>query len=381
MTARTGGVPPLLDGRPPSPPPSRPGRPEQLGRRVARGSVVTLAGQLSQIVLQLTSVIVLARLLSPHDYGLYAMVLVIAGVGEIVRDFGLSSAAVQARTLSRGQRDNLFWINTALGLLLTAVVFAGAPLVAGLFGQHQLVAMTRLLSVIFLVNGVTSQFRADLNRRMRFGAIALGDLAGQVVTVSVAITCAALGARYWALVGSQVASVLTVLAVCAVAARWRPRAPDRSADVRALVRYGRHFVAAQLVNYASNNLDSATIGVRFGARPLGLYNRAFQLVMNPLNQLRTPATTVALPVLSRLQDDRVRADDYVRRGQIVIGYTIVAGLGFAVGAASPLVHLLLGGRWTGVTTIFVLLATAAVFQMLAFVGYWIYLSRGLTRER
>ena len=354
--------------------------PDHLGRRTARGSFITLGGQLAQMILQMTSVIVLARLLNPHDYGLYAMVLIISGIGEIFRDFGLSSAAVQARTLSREQRDQLFWINTGIGVVLAALVFFGAPVIAAIFGQHQLVALARLLSVIFLINGMTTQFRADLNRRMRFGIIALADLLAQVMAVGVAIVCAALGARYWALVGSQIAQVVTVLLMTSLAAHWIPRRPRRGVDVKSLVKFGRNFVGAQLINYASNNVDSVTIGIRFGASPLGLYNRAFQLLMSPLNQLRTPATTVALPVLSRLQDSPERANEYIRRGQIMLGYTIVAGLGFAAGAAQPLVHFLLGNKWTEVTPIFALLAVAAGFQMLSFVGYWVYLSRGLTSD-
>lgn len=353
---------------------------DQLGRRAARGSVVTLGGQLSQLVLQMSAVIVLARLLTPHDYGLYAIVLVIAGVGEIFRDFGLSAAAVQARSVSEEQRSNLFWVNTALGLVLAALVFASAPLVAAAFGQDELVGMVRLLSLIFVVNGMTTQFRADLNRRMKFALIAGADLAGQLVNVTVAIVGAALGGRYWALVGSQLAQVTTILLMVVIAGRWRPRRWDRGAEVGSFIRFGRHFVGAQLVNYVGNNVDSTTIGLRFGAAPLGLYNRAFQLLMNPLNQIRTPATTVALPVLSRLQDDEPRANAYVARGQIIIGYTVVLGLGVVVGAAQPVVALLLGDRWQQVDTVLALLALAAAFQMLSFVGYWIYLSRGLTKD-
>lgn len=362
------------------PSPVDPPSADHLGRRAARGSLVTLSGQLSQMALQMTSVIVLARLLTPHDYGLYAMVLVIAGVGEIFRDFGLSSAAVQARTLSREQRDNLFWINSAIGATLTVALFAAAPLVARFFGAHELTGLARLLSVIFLINGMTTQFRADLNRRMQFGTLAVADLSAQAMAVGVAILCAALGARYWALVGSQIALVVTVLVITSTAAKWLPGPVHRDADVRPLIRFGRNFVGAQLINYASNNVDSMTIAFRFGASSLGLYNRAFQLLMSPLNQLRTPATTVALPVYARMQDTPLRANDYIRRSQIMLGYTIVAGLGFAAGAAQPLVHLLLGGRWSQVTSIFALLAVAAGFQMLSFVGYWIYLSRGLTAD-
>jgi PST family polysaccharide transporter len=135
-----------------------------------------------------------------------------------------------------------------------------------------------------------------------------------------------------------------------------------------------------VVNYVGNTMDSTLVALRFGPASVGQYNRAFQLVMNPLNQFRTPATTVALPVLSRLRNDEARVNDYLRRGQLAIGYTVIPGLAFGIGAAAPIVHVVLGSTWTGVTPIFAWLAAASMFQLLAFVAYWAYLSRGLTAE-
>ena len=103
--------------------------PDRLGQRAARGALVTLTAQALKILVQLASVVVLARLLAPHDYGLVAMVLALIGVGEIFRDFGLSTAAIQAQTFSTAQRATLFWINGAIGL---ALALAATPAVAKL---------------------------------------------------------------------------------------------------------------------------------------------------------------------------------------------------------------------------------------------------------
>jgi len=107
-----------------------------LGGRAARGAVITLAGQGSRVVIQLVALAVLARILTPKDYGLFALIIVVVGIGEIFRDFGLSTAAIQASELSDPQRDNLFWWNAALGLLLSGVVFAAADGIAALFGSR-----------------------------------------------------------------------------------------------------------------------------------------------------------------------------------------------------------------------------------------------------
>ncbi|WP_149202338.1 lipopolysaccharide biosynthesis protein [Actinotalea subterranea] len=376
-TAGPGGAPEAAPGGAPG---GAPGDPTSapLGARAARGAVVTIGGQAIRMVVQVVSVVLLARMLSPHDYGLVAMVLAVVGIGEIFRDFGLSSAAIQAKTLSRAQRDNLFWLNSGMGLLLSVLAFAAAGPLATLYGEPELVPVARALAVTFLLSGLATQYRADLNRHLRFALLAAVDVAAPVVGLAVALTFALLDAGYWALVAQQVSVALTLLVGAAIAARWVPRLPRRDADMRGLLRFGWNLLATQVIGYAGNNVDSLVIGLRFGAGPLGLYNRAFHLLMTPLSQLRSPTTTVALPVLSRLREEPARFDEFVRRGQLALGYTLVVGLGLVVAGADPLTDVLLGSQWTEVAPVIRLLAVAGVFQTLAYVGYWVYLACGLT---
>lgn len=360
--------------------PERPAEGGQLGNRAARGVVVTVGGQGVKIVLQVVSVVVLARLLTPHDYGLLAMIMAIIGVADIFRDFGLSSAAIQAKTLSEDQRNKLFWINTAIGTMLAALTFLAAPLIARLYGQPELTAMTRVLAVSFVLNGIATQYRADLNRRLHFTRLVTADVSAPLLALVVAITAAVLGAGYWALVAQQLTQVGVMLVIVAFGAGWAPTRPTRGVPMDGMLRFGWNLAGSQVIGYISNNIDSLIIGTRFGAAQLGLYNRAFQLLMTPLGQVRGPTTTVALPVLSKLHDDSRRYSSYVTRGQLAIGYTLVAGLGLVVGGAGPISAVFLGGQWASVVPIMRLLAIAGVFQTLAYVGYWVYLSRSLTRE-
>lgn len=355
--------------------PSGPG----LGRRAARGAVVTVGGQLTRMCVQLVSVVVLARLLTPEDYGLLAMVTVIVGIGEILRDFGLSSAAVQARELSRQQRDNLLWLNGAIGLVLLAALYLGAGAVAAAFDRTELVGVAQALSISFLLNGLATQYRADLVRRLEFVRLAVVDITASASALVAAVVVALAGGEYWALVTQVLTQAGVLLLGLAVAARWLPRLPRR-APMRGLLTFGWRLMGTQLIGYAGNNVDNLIIGLRFGAGPLGLYNRGFHLLMTPLTQLRAPSTTVALPILSRLQDEPQRYLEFVRRGQLALGYTLVAGLGMVVAAAEPVTAIFLGPAWTEVTPILRLLATAGIFQTLAYVGYWIYLSKGLTAD-
>jgi O-antigen/teichoic acid export membrane protein len=356
------------------------GAPTGLGGRAARGAAITMIGQGARIVLQLASVVVLARLLTPVDYGLLALVLVVVGIGEIFRDFGLSTAAVQAKHLSRGQQDALFWTNTGLGVTLTVLVFLLAGPIADAWNRPPLFHMLQVLSLTFTINGLSTQYRAHLNRQLSFGWLSISDVGGQAGGLVVGIVCASLGAGYWSLVAQQLAQVFVVLVLLAIGSRWLPHWPRGDRDIRSLVKMGAHFGATQGLYYVMNNLDTVTIGIRFSPTALGVYNRGFQAISTPLNQLRAPATTVAVPVLSRLHDDPKRAGQYLVRGQLALGYTLVAGLAIAAGAARPVVAVLLGSRWTEAVPIVAFLAIAGCMSTLSFVGLWVYLARGMARQ-
>lgn len=350
-----------------------------LGRQAARGAMVTVAAQGVKIMLQVVGVVVLARLLSPGDYGLVAMVTAIIGVAEIFRDFGLSTAAIQAKTLSRAQRDNLFWINTGAGAAFTLLTFFAAPLVALLYHRPELVGLTHVLAFVFVLNGMGTQYRADLTRRLRFSKLATVEIAGPAVALTVAIVAALNGAGFWALAVQQLTLSLVLLIGNGSSAGWIPRLPRR-APMKDLFKFGWQLAGSLFVGYLANNVDSLTIGTRFGANSLGLYNRAFQLLMTPLGQLRAPTTKVALPVLSRLRGDHEGSNTYIQRGQAALGLTLVAGLGVVIGAAEPITSIFLGRQWLSVEPILRLMAAAGTFQSLAYVGMWIYLAHGLTKQ-
>lgn len=354
--------------------------PVGLGRSASRGAAVTLVGQGARIVLLLAGVVVLARLLSPQDYGLLAMVMAVTGIAEVVRDFGLGSAAVQARTLSRGQRTNLFWLSAGIGLALGLVVLATSPLLAAFYDEPRLQGVAALLSVTFVLNGLMTQYKADLQRRLRFGWLTGLELGGQAVGLATAVALAAGGAGYWALVAQQVVQLAAQLVVLLVVCRWLPGRWARDEPVRPFVRFGANLVGGQMLAHASNNVDSVVIGSTLGPGPLGLYNRAFQLLVLPLYQINAPVTRVALPVLSRLVDDPPRYRHYLLTGQTAMLNLVSAILAFAAAQAPAVVLVALGPRWLETAGLFQVLAIAGFFTMAGYACYWVYLSQGLTRQ-
>ncbi|WP_395244569.1 lipopolysaccharide biosynthesis protein [Agromyces sp. MMS24-K17] len=349
-----------------------------LGASASRGAAVTLGAQLVRVLVQLAGIVVLARLLTPDDYGVLAMVLAIIGVGEVFRDFGLSAAAIQAREVTSAQRTNLFWINTGIGAVLAAAVCLASGPIAGFYGDPRLQPVALLLSTTFLLNGISTQFRADLNRRMRFLRLSSAEIIGQVAGLVAGIWLALAGAGYWALAWQQVVLALATQVALLGVTRWRPGLPRRGVPMAGFLKFGGNLVGAQLVTYASRNVDSIVIGSTLGASALGLYNRAYQLMLMPLNQINAPSTRVALPVLSRLQDSPARYAEFVGLGQTFMLNLIGAILAFGCAQAPAIILIALGDQWAGAVPIFQILAVAGFFQAASYATYWVFLSKGLT---
>ena len=349
-----------------------------LGRVAARGAGVTLGTQGVRFLLQIGSLAVLSRLLTPAQVGLVAMVTAVLGVAEIIRDFGLSSAAIQSPSLSFAERSNLFWINLSIGAACTVIAMLSAPLLALLYDQPEVVPIVFALAGLFLVSGANTQYRADLSRDLRFGALAVTDILAQLLSVVVAITAAAKGLGAWAVVLQQVTFVVTTFTVNALQCRWRPQRPDRAVPMGRFIRFGSHLLGTNLMGFAVNNVDNVAIGAVWGPGSLGLYSRAYQLLQVPLQQVNAPLSRVVLPILSRVQAEQALFQHYFQRFQLAICYTLGLGFGLLAGVAYPLVHLLLGTAWWGAAPILAVLALGGVFKGIDSANYQVWVAKGLT---
>lgn len=349
-----------------------------IGGTASRGGAVTLAAQMLRIAIYGVSVVVLARLLDPSDYGLLAMVVAIVGVGELLRDFGLSFAAIQASTLSKQERSNLFWVSSGAGLVLGVAVFALSWPIAVLYGEPRLVGIAQALSLTFVFNGVAAQYQASLTRSLEFRQLAMIDVLAPLVGLVAAIVAATAGWAYWALVAQQVCTQFTFLAGYLLLSRWWPGRYARRVPMRRFFRFGGELFAGQLLGYVSRNIDALMIGARYGAAPLGYYNMAFQLMSLPLNQLSAPSTRVALPVLSRVQDDLGRFSHLLLTGQTILVNVVVFVLALAAALAEPLIRFFLGTQWLPSVGLLQILAIGGIAQTVSYATYWAYLSLGLT---
>jgi O-antigen/teichoic acid export membrane protein len=354
---------------------------DRLAHTSSRGVFVTMGGFGGKTLIQLASTVVLARLLSPADFGLVAMVTAIVGVADLVRDFGLTGAIIQARTLSDRMWMSVMWLSVALGIGLMLVIAASAPLIAWLYGEEQLVLLTLAIAPILLINGLSMPMQARVQRDLRFGTLANIDVVSMLIGVALGIGAAVLGWGVWSLVVMSGAGQLYRLIALWVASRPKFGRPRISREVLPLVTTGGSLFGVQLLNYATKNLDNVVIGQQLGPAALGQYSRAYALYLLPMQQLNGTLGRVALPVLSKLQDDHERFRRYTRGALMIIGYLTIPVYAVAAAVAQPLVAILLGPGWEQAATLFSILALAGIAQAIGSVLGWMYLTLGRANKQ
>lgn len=347
-----------------------------LKERSIRGGAITLLSQAAKFAISTIATVVLARLLTPADFGLVGMVAALTGVIASLGDLGLSSATIQRKNLTHEQVSTLFWINLGVGAAIAASVAACAPAIAYFYHEPRLIGITVLSSFSFVFGGLTSQHYALLTRQMRYGAMAVVQAAPAVLSVAAGIWLALRGYGYWALVLSGIVQASSIALFSWMAIGWRPGPPRRGCGVRSLLVFGGHLTSYNLLTYITRNADNVLIGRFLGAAPLGIYSKAYGILMLPVQQINAPVNGVLLPALSRLQDQPAAYRRYFLRAIEIVAFIGMPIVIFSFADARLVILTLLGAKWIGAVTIFRLLAPAALVGTISMSPVWIFTSLG-----
>ncbi|MCS5735597.1 lipopolysaccharide biosynthesis protein [Herbiconiux daphne] len=355
--------------------------PTNLAHRAVRGVLVTTGGLWGRALLQTVSTVVLARLLTPADFGLIAMVGAVMGLAELVRDFGMTGAIIQAQNLTEKVWQSLLWLSVLIGIVLSVIIALCAPLIAALYNEPRLVGVTLLMAPGVFLSGLVMPLQARATKELRFGTLASLDIGTMALGVVAGIITALLGWGYWSLVAMAGAQFIVRLVVLWAIVRPKVGAPRIVRDAWKLMGTGGSIFGAELLGYAEKNLDNVIIGASLGPTALGQYSRAYALFLLPLQQMNGPLGRVALPVLSSLRDDGERYRRYIRSAVLVIGYLTLPTYAIAAGVAQPLVRLLLGPNWETAATLFSLFAIAGFGQAIGRLRTWLYISLGRSHRQ
>ena len=349
-----------------------------LKERTIRGGAIVFGNMFVQKALLLVIYAVLARLLTPKDYGILGMVFVINVFLGIFSNAGLSQATVQKPNLNHQQISTIFWLNLALGCFLGVVMASISPLVAWFYKEPILTNVTLLMALAFPLASAGTQHGALLQRRMDFGKVAISGTGAMVVSGAVAIFMAWRGFGVYSLVAQNLAQALAGSAGNWLFSRWVPGLPVKGSGVRDMLRFGGYLTGFYLVSYFAQNLDKILLGRFVGAAPLGLYTRAYAIMMYPVGLVSQPASYVMVPALAKVQYEKERLREACLKFLSLTGFVVLPLMAWLIVCHKEIIAVLYGSKWTAAAPLFAIICVGGICQAFNFIINQIYVAVGKT---
>jgi O-antigen/teichoic acid export membrane protein len=309
--------------------------------------------------------VLLARALSPHDYGEIGMAAVFVTLVLIFSDLAFGTALIQRPEITEKDRSTIFWLTTAVGALLTAAGYVAAPSIAGFYGEPGVTDIFRVLSLTFVITALGATHSALLTRAMDWRGLELRQIGAVTAGAVTAVVGVVAGWGLWAVVTQQVAIALASTLLLWACTGWRPRFCFSLTSLRQMAGFSVNVFGTRLLFYADRNVDNLLIGRFIGASALGLYAVAYNLMLVPLERIAGPLQQVFYPAVARLQAQPERMGRaWIRATRLIGAITTPAMLGVMV-TAPDLVRVVLGSKWDGAVPVVQVLAWVGLHQSLA----------------
>jgi O-antigen/teichoic acid export membrane protein len=339
------------------------GRRRSLTHQTVAGLLWTTCGKGAYGVLQLVVLAILARLLTPADFGVVSAALIVIALSGIVSQLGMGPALVQRPVLERRHIDTAFAASVFLDTLLGAVIWLGAPIVSGFFRIGNVEPVLRALAWVFPLQGLATVAESLMTRELRFRSLASLDVISYGVGYGVVgITLALLGRGVWALVAAQIAQNVIKTAILL---SWQPprlRSVPQWRAFQDLMYFGGGFTVAKIANQLAAQGDYLVVGRFLGPAALGYYGRAFNLMSAPASGFGTVLDAVLFPAMARVQTSAQRLAAAYRRGLALIALTFLP-LSLCLFLLAPeVIHVMLGPHWTPVIAPFQVLVAGMLFR-------------------
>jgi O-antigen/teichoic acid export membrane protein len=334
----------------------------------------------TQVVTQATRIgvaILLARLMSPFEFGVAGLALVFAPLAYVFTDLG--AALVQQRDQSEDDRSTAFWTSLVVGVVITLIGIAAAAPIARFYGEPQVENLFMVLSASFLVTAASTTHSALLHRAMAFRRIELANMISVLGASVVAVAVALLGGGAWAIVLQLVAGSVLLFCLLWAFDPWRPSLRYSWTSLRSIASFTTHNTGANLLHYFERNTDNLLIGRFLGPAALGVYSIAYNLMLYPVTRLADPVHQVLFPLLSRMQEDDARITRIwlrVTKSVAAIVAPLMVGL---VILAPEFVHVLLGAKWDGAVPVIQILALAGLVYAVRIASTSVLLAKGRAR--
>jgi O-antigen/teichoic acid export membrane protein len=347
-----------------------------LRRSAVRGVGVSIVGQAGSFAVMIGSVVILARLLTPADFGIVTMVTTFS---LLFRSFGLNGFTeliMQREELTHSLASNLFWIDLGIGAILTLAFASSGQLLAHFYHNPAVAQVTAGMALTIGIGSLGWIHLGLLQRAMQFRTTAIINFGGQLLLVIVTIVLAKTGWHYWALVWGSVTQTVVVAAGAWWMCRWIPGRPGHAAGTGSGLKFAMHVYSHFAFSYLTRNTDNLLVGWRFGDQALGFYKKAYDLFVLPETQLLAPMSAVVVSTLSRVSGNREQFQRYFLRA-----IAVLALVGMGIGAdfalvGRDLIRFLLGPGWEEAGRIFALFGPGIGVMLLYNTHGWVHLSIG-----
>jgi len=323
-----------------------------LRRTAVRGAGVSVLSQAAVFGTQIISTLILARILTPGDFGLVAMVTTFSMVLMSFGQNGFSQAVMQREELSEALASNLFWLNFVISAVLTVLFAATGPLIARFYKDPLLTKITIVLALTIFLNNVCMIHIALLKRALKFSATSANEIVCGVASVTVSVILAFAGWGYWALAIGALVKPLVLALGAFFLCHWMPKPPSRNQDTRSILGFATNLYGRFSFNYATRNTDNLIVGWRFGPTSLGFYKKAYDLFVMPANQLIIPVADVVLSTLGRLKSGSEEYKNYFLNGLSILTFAGMAVGGILTLSGKDLIRVMLGPKWAPAGEIF-----------------------------
>ncbi len=347
-----------------------------LKSKAMRSAGVTITASGLSFFIHIFSTVILARLLTPNDYGLITMVTAFSLLLQNFGVNGFSEAIIQKEDINHRLISTLFWLNALCSCIITVILMLMGPFIAWFYSTPQLNIITVFIAFSIITGGMTTVHMALLRRNMQFYLTSSISLIATLISISIAILLAWMGWGYWALVANTIMQHL-IVAVCAwIFCRWRPGRPGSFKDIIPILKFAIHTYANFTLNYFSRNIDKLLIGWRYGAQPIGYYKKAYDLFALPASQLIAPIHNVALAALSRLSNEPDKYSLYYLNTLSIIAFIGMPLSAILTLTGKDIILLILGPQWTKAGEVFCYFGASIGIMLIQSTQGWLHLSLG-----
>ena len=320
--------------------------PDSLKQKAAKGVLWSTVERFSVQGVQFLIMIVMARLLTPHDYGLIGMLAIFIAVAQSLIDSGFSQALIRKQDRTEADNNTVFYFNIVVSTLLYLILYASAPFVADFYNTPQLCPVMRVVCLSIIFNSLAVVQRALLTIRIDFKTQAKAALTAAVTSGAVGITMAYHGFGVWSLVTQQLLNLGINTGLLWLLSKWRPRLIYSWQSFHELFAFGSKLLASGLLDTIYRNIYPIVIGKLFSASSLGHYTRAHQFSEFPSSNLTGIIQRVTYPVLCEIQNDDARLASIYRRFLKLSAFIIFPLMVGLSSVAKPFVNIVLGPQWS-----------------------------------